>query len=1489
MDKQGSGYYIARRHSRGSLPRNGSNGMLGPHPAMPNSASTSPTSSAATSPEGSHLPGSAQGSSNSSSANGPDMTGKSKEELARLNSKLVAEINIKNKIIYDLKTKENWLAAEVYSVKKAKGKENQSSEDDLDQSSAIEKIVGEKSSMDEATVKLFQTLLHFRKELSKAKLAVEQNGNLIRESEKKMSVAQEELNYYRNLVQNLTSISNSKSGQPIPLTDPERQRLQTLDSALKTAQSDISTLQSKVALWCRASKKNQEARIQAEACQKMVETEASTLRGLLSQSKDSEDKLRRRINDLEAATAAMKSIPSTRSIDDKTSPEAMETRIRELEKMLRDSEEKMRANESILEAARSRITEFEGTMREACATVDELERENAALASEARAGEASAAELEVERERVRELRKIVENLKEDIKEWEAKGRESEDRHRREGDESVRKMERELAETRAKAEALQDSLEDAELSKADLKDRFKELANRVGELEVELDAARRRAEDTEESMKSEMEHLVKSHEERERRLVSEKDEIEGLLKQEEVESKRMESDLQDALSRIEHLKAELGSFASNGAESEKMASELALRNDDLERKLNSVENELRNAEATIANHEKAMTEVSSRSLQSEETSKSLQRERDEANHRVLELQKRLELSGDELSDLAAQLEESQDDVRILQDKVEKSKVEIESLHNEVAKLRQQVDEGLSGKVSAEKKVPKISISLINTLQVEELQMELNTAFSMISKLEADNELKSSSLRELSSSEESSRAELESQLHSTKIQLESLSKELAANMNERAAAKELIQQLNDDLGEQNAKFLEEKATLTFEADELRREIESYKARLQEAENILRAETEKGSSEVSRLTAALAAAEALNAKSADEASSLDKLRDFYEGELASARAQIQSIEALRASSHQEKEELLITLRDVESELSREREILTEAKSIQARADEERSVILNEKSEIEKRIGDLQQTLDLSVGERDRYLHLVEDLQEKLQTAEANQERVSSSAEAAMEELRARLEGELAATMAKQAEITNITVKLTERLKSMEEELQSKQRMIEELQKGGDSQSAEAQRKFADLTMQLENLVEKADASASERDSALLKLEQAFGEAQDLRDELNSLNQDFLEADQRAAALERERDQSLIELKRSQMEAEELKEDVQTLSAKLSQNSRGLEDTTESNNEAIKKVDILEAKVDELQQVNKYLMAQLQKSEEHLDSIERDLGRGPGVMDSVKESLAFQVKSAFQQIAIITEEKNQLAKDNAALHRKKVDLGPCPKKHVAKLKKEYEEAVAQGEFRGYEEEWTRSLADFVADCDRKVEKARKRLEKTPEDEKVAKKMKEIDDIDREVGEMMALVEKLGEEGQIDESLESLRQAELLKETKAEREKELKSLMGADISQYQKLRVCGICSASLSILDSDRRLADHFQGKMHLGFKSARDKLEELLKNRPDKSMSRDRDRDRDRDRERDRDRDRDRDRHRDYDRDFDRDRRYRDYRDYDRRFVTR
>ena len=46
---------------------------------------------------------------------------------------------------------------------------------------------------------------------------------------------------------------------------------------------------------------------------------------------------------------------------------------------------------------------------------------------------------------------------------------------------------------------------------------------------------------------------------------------------------------------------------------------------------------------------------------------------------------------------------------------------------------------------------------------------------------------------------------------------------------------------------------------------------------------------------------------------------------------------------------------------------------------------------------------------------------------------------------------------------------------------------------------------------------------------------------------------------------------------------------------------------------------------------------------------------------------------------------------------------------------------------------------------------------------------------------------------------------------------------------QQQKLRACEVCGAFLSMYDNDRRLADHFGGKLHIGFVTIREKMKQL------------------------------------------------------------
>ncbi|KAF9647552.1 putative U1 snRNP protein [Thelephora ganbajun] len=197
------------------------------------------------------------------------------------------------------------------------------------------------------------------------------------------------------------------------------------------------------------------------------------------------------------------------------------------------------------------------------------------------------------------------------------------------------------------------------------------------------------------------------------------------------------------------------------------------------------------------------------------------------------------------------------------------------------------------------------------------------------------------------------------------------------------------------------------------------------------------------------------------------------------------------------------------------------------------------------------------------------------------------------------------------------------------------------------------------------------------------------------------------------------------------------------------------------------------------------------------------------------------------------------------------KMDLGACPKSHTERLKTEYLTAKAANPndptFARFQKEYEANIFQFVDECDRRIRAAHRRLEKTPEENaKTTNLMREIAEIELAIQGGTEKIEVYGEQGKVDESMREMQAIEALKSEKADKERELQQLTDTSgASGHQKLRVCDICGAYLSVLDSDRRLADHFGGKMHLGYHELRNMLQkfkeerEKAKNVPPQTMS--------------------------------------------------
>ncbi|XP_017285913.1 LUC7 domain-containing protein [Kryptolebias marmoratus] len=230
------------------------------------------------------------------------------------------------------------------------------------------------------------------------------------------------------------------------------------------------------------------------------------------------------------------------------------------------------------------------------------------------------------------------------------------------------------------------------------------------------------------------------------------------------------------------------------------------------------------------------------------------------------------------------------------------------------------------------------------------------------------------------------------------------------------------------------------------------------------------------------------------------------------------------------------------------------------------------------------------------------------------------------------------------------------------------------------------------------------------------------------------------------------------------------------------------------------------------------------------------------------------------------------------------RMDLGECAKVHDLALRADYEIASKEREYF-FELDAAEHLQSFIADCDRRTELAKKRLAETQDEisAEVAAKAERVHELNEEIGKLLAKAEQLGGEGNVDEAQQLLEKVEKTRVLKKEAEDVYRNSMPASSFQQQKLRVCEVCSAYLGLHDNDRRLADHFGGKLHLGFIEIREKLEKLRKAVVEKQermrMRRREEREREDERERqwemERERERERERQREWERERERERR--------------
>jgi RNA-binding protein Luc7-like 2 len=188
---------------------------------------------------------------------------------------------------------------------------------------------------------------------------------------------------------------------------------------------------------------------------------------------------------------------------------------------------------------------------------------------------------------------------------------------------------------------------------------------------------------------------------------------------------------------------------------------------------------------------------------------------------------------------------------------------------------------------------------------------------------------------------------------------------------------------------------------------------------------------------------------------------------------------------------------------------------------------------------------------------------------------------------------------------------------------------------------------------------------------------------------------------------------------------------------------------------------------------------------------------------------------------------------------------LGDCKKEHSLSLQEKYKQGEQPRDIAIWERDHMRMLETYVSECDRRVQRnirARRDevsggLSSSSGGASSAESMKEkakVAKLNEEIVQVIEKAQDLGQDGQVKSALNQMTLLEGLKSDKAAAERELKAALQAAqaVVSNQKLKVCDVCAAYLSLLETDERLADHFGGKLHVGYQALRTRLSEWRAN---------------------------------------------------------
>ena len=276
----------------------------------------------------------------------------SRDELLEKLGAHLSELYEKDTLLLEMQKRQNWLSSELitlksFDLKAFVGQDNTSSLAKLTGSPVVPNV-------DTLRLQIIETILYLQQQLQSAKASNDKQEIKLLSLSKKRLIAEEEASFLKTVIE----MNRKYPGQSTRLL--ENQRIVDLQLQLKETTDDLIKVQSKVKQWAQASKKNQEGRILAESCKKTIEEELARARLELKDSTQRERDLFQRLEE--------------QRLTFKTQSENVELTL-SLQRKVDEGEKKNLELEQSMAGAKSLISSFEETIKEAYGTITGLENE----------------------------------------------------------------------------------------------------------------------------------------------------------------------------------------------------------------------------------------------------------------------------------------------------------------------------------------------------------------------------------------------------------------------------------------------------------------------------------------------------------------------------------------------------------------------------------------------------------------------------------------------------------------------------------------------------------------------------------------------------------------------------------------------------------------------------------------------------------------------------------------------------------------------------------------------------------------------------------------------------------------------------------------------------------------------------------------------------------------------------------------------------------